>query len=207
MEPLIAIHALAASLVITLGPVQFLRPRRDRAHRLIGRVWVGAMAITCLSSFGIHPHGFNGLHGLAVFTLVSVTAGVIAIRRGSVVTHRMNMLGSYIGTLVAFGFAVALPNRAISRLAADDPVALALIVALVLATSAAVVSAALVLTRPSRRTRTTQPSRPTQTPASGQSVDASRVGSGAGAGRAPEGRPNSARIASTSTSPGSPPAS
>lgn len=156
MEPLIAVHALAASLVLTLGPVQFVRRRRDLAHRIIGRLWVVAMATTCVSSFAIHPDGFNWLHGLAVFTLVSVTAGVIAILRRSVGTHRRNMIGSYVGTSIAFVFAATMPDRAIARMAVGSPLELAALIALTLATTAAIVSAALAVSRAPRTRR--QPS-------------------------------------------------
>lgn len=143
MAPLIAVHAVAASFVLTLGPVQLLRRRRDRAHRLIGRAWVGAMVLTCLTAFAIHPDGVNWLHGLAAFTLLSVGAGVVAIRRGHVAAHRGTMTGSYIGTSIAFGFAAFLPDRAIARMAVSDPLDLALAVGLILATTAAIVTLAM----------------------------------------------------------------
>jgi uncharacterized membrane protein len=51
-DPLILLHAAAASCARCLGAVQVLRRRRgDRAHRWIGRSWVAAMAITVLASF------------------------------------------------------------------------------------------------------------------------------------------------------------
>lgn len=143
MESLVAVHAIAATVVIVFGPVNLLRPRRDVAHRLIGRAWVVAMLITCVSSFGIRPHGFSWLHGLAVFTLVSVTLGVVNIRRRNVGGHRANMLGSYVGTLVAFGFATLAPNRLIARMAFDDPAGLVGVIALILACCAAFLTLAL----------------------------------------------------------------
>lgn len=147
----IAVHALSAAYVLTLGPVNLLRRRRDRAHRIIGRTWAVAMLLTCVSSFAIHPDGFNWLHGLAVFTLVSVTAGIIHIRRGHVAAHRGNMIGSYIGTTIAFVFAATMPDRAISRMAVDDPGSLLALVALIIATSAVFVS--LVVSPRHRRRR------------------------------------------------------
>ena len=78
---IIVLHALAASLVLALGPVQILRRRRDRAHRILGRTCYAAMLVTCFSSFGIHPHGFSWLHGLALFTIVTSSLGVLAVVR------------------------------------------------------------------------------------------------------------------------------
>lgn len=140
---LIAAHAIAASVVLVLGPVNLLRRRRDGAHCALGRAWAGAILITCVTSFGIHPHGFSWLHGLSVFTLVSVSAGVAAIRRGDVAAHRANMTGCYLGTLIAFGFAALAPNRLIARMAVDEPATLLAVVALVLVGCALLLSVVL----------------------------------------------------------------
>lgn len=123
--PLIITHAIAASYVLLLGPVNLLRRRRDRAHRLIGYGWTAMMLVTCLSSFAIFRGGFSWLHGLSVFTLFSVGAGIVAAARGNVPAHRYNMTGSYVGTVVAFAFAAFMPGRLIPRLALSDPLSLA----------------------------------------------------------------------------------
>lgn len=60
------------------------------------------MFVTCLSSFGIYRDGFSWLHGLSVFTLCSVSIGIVAVLRGNARAHRFNMTGSYLGTAVAF---------------------------------------------------------------------------------------------------------
>jgi len=133
--PLIAIHAIAASYVLLLGPVNLLRRRRDRAHRLIGFGWTVMMLITCLSSFGIVRGGFSWLHALSLFTLYSVSAGVWAISRGNRFAHRFNMTGSYLGTATAFGFAILMPDRLLPQLALNNPLGLALTGTLVLATA------------------------------------------------------------------------
>ena len=44
--PVITLHAVAALTAVLLGPVQILRRRRDRAHRVIGAVWVSAIVVT-----------------------------------------------------------------------------------------------------------------------------------------------------------------
>ena len=83
------------------------------------------MYLTCASSFlfGLED-GFTALHGLSIFTTVSVTAGVWAITHGRRQMHVFNMAGSYLGTLIAFGFAAFVPSRLISRTAVADPVGL-----------------------------------------------------------------------------------
>lgn len=135
--PLIAIHAVAAAYVLLLGPINILRRQRDRTHRFIGYTWVGVMAVTCFSSFGIvHAGGFSWLHALSVYTLFSIGAGVWSIvRSGNRVAHRYNMIGAYLGTLIAFVFAAAIPSRRIPQLALNDPASLALAAALVVASA------------------------------------------------------------------------
>lgn len=123
---IIAVHAVAASLVILLSPVQVLRRRKDARHRLMGRSWVVCMYLVCLSGMFIYTlsGGFTAFHALAIFTLFATTLGVIQVRRGNVRGHVRCMVGSYLGALVAGGFAVALPNRFLPRLAVADPMVL-----------------------------------------------------------------------------------
>lgn len=120
--PFIAFHAVAAFFVLVLGPVQILRRRRDRVHRVLGVSWVAAMVVVCVSSFWINAGSFSWLHGLSIWTLLSIVLALIGIRRGNVGLHRGFMVGSYLGTLAAFAFAVLVPTRAIPRLLASEPV-------------------------------------------------------------------------------------
>jgi uncharacterized membrane protein len=142
MEPwnvLLASHVIAALFVLAIGPVQILRRRRDRIHRTMGHLWVAAMYYVCFSSFWIVSDGhFSWLHGLSAFTIVTVTLGLVSAVRRNIPAHRGNMIGSYIGIAVAFGFAVSAPGRAIPRLLAED-LPTALFVTALVALSVAVV--------------------------------------------------------------------
>lgn len=102
------------------------------------------MLYVAVSSFGIT--GLNGsswslLHVLSGVTIVSVVAGVWAIRRGNVQAHLGSMRGAWLGLLGAFIFAVVVPARHIPQLAMHDPVAFARSVMLVLVTAALVIAA------------------------------------------------------------------
>ncbi|MFD1213608.1 DUF2306 domain-containing protein [Arthrobacter sp. GCM10027362] len=156
MEPwnwLIATHALAAGYALVLGPVNIFRRKKDRAHRIVGYTWAGAMYYLCITSFWIQADGgFSWLHGLSAFTLITVTLGLVSAGRGRIQAHRGNMAGSYIGTLIAFGFAALVPGRRIPQLFSQDPAALAFAAALILASSAA-----LFLTARSLARRTARP--------------------------------------------------
>ena len=52
-SPLLMLHVAAALFALALGPVNLARRRRDRTHRLVGRVWVAALATTAVTSFGV----------------------------------------------------------------------------------------------------------------------------------------------------------
>lgn len=133
----IPMHAIAASLVILLAPVQVLRRRKDRAHRYIGRSWVVAMYLTCVSGMFIYSltGGFTIFHGLAIFTFGTTTLGVINARQGKMAAHRGNMIGGWVGALVAGGFAALGPTRDIPMWAVGDPVLFWSIVAAIIAAS------------------------------------------------------------------------
>ncbi|ACL40577.1 membrane protein-like protein [Pseudarthrobacter chlorophenolicus A6] len=130
---LLVTHVVAALFVLAVGPVQILRRRRDRIHRTMGYLWVAAMYYVCFSSFGIVSDGhFSWLHGLSAFTIVTVTLGLISAVRRNIPAHRGNMIGSYIGIAVAFGFAVGVPGRSIPLLLLADPGTAVFVAALVL---------------------------------------------------------------------------
>lgn len=118
----IPIHATSALLAILLGPINALRRRRDRLHRYVGRSWAALMYATCVSGLFILENGITLFHALAVFTICTVTLGILRIRKGDTAGHAGNMIGSYIGLLVAFGFAALIPDRLIWQTATTHPV-------------------------------------------------------------------------------------
>ncbi len=117
---IIQIHAASAFLAIVLGPLALLRKRRDRLHKLAGYTWVIAMAITALSSFGIHGFGligpFSPLHLLAVLALWSLWQGMRCIFAGDIAGHRAAMQGLYWRGLCVAGLFIFLPGRTLSRM-------------------------------------------------------------------------------------------
>lgn len=146
MTWVVAVHATAAALSLVLGAVNLARrPKGDRRHRLVGRVWVVAMYLTVLSSFAIrevNPGGFSWLHGLSAFTLVTLTVGWLAALRGRIETHRGFLRGSYVGTVGAFVGAVLVPQRDVPQLAVHHPWVLSLAASAVLAVAWLVVALA-----------------------------------------------------------------
>ncbi|WP_035707371.1 DUF2306 domain-containing protein [Niveispirillum irakense] len=114
-SPLIQIHAVLAGVSIALGGVQFAMPKGTDIHRLIGRFWVGIMAIVALSSFAIHKMQiigpFSPIHFLSIFVLIVLYRSVQAARRGDIAKHRRSMILLYILGLIITGGFTLLPGR------------------------------------------------------------------------------------------------
>jgi uncharacterized membrane protein len=123
-------HATVATLALTLGAYNLLRKRKgDRSHRIVGRVWVAVMYATIISSFFIRelrPGQFSWIHGLSVFTFVTLTVALWAAMTGRVGTHRHFVTGSYLGLVGAFAGAVAVPVRYLPRNIVERPAEVAL---------------------------------------------------------------------------------
>ncbi len=117
MATIVAVHLAAALAAVGLGiGILFMRRGTPR-HRWLGRVWVAAMGVTAVSSFGIRELGgghLSWLHALAAYVLVSLVLAVLAIRRRQVSRHRRLMLGLYAGLVIAGAAAVAVPGRTLS---------------------------------------------------------------------------------------------
>src|SRR5699024_1551568 len=71
-----------------------------------------------------------------IWTLVCMVAAIGGIRRGNVPVHRGFMIGSYLGTLMAFAFAALVPARLIPQLLNSRPLIAVVTVAAVGAVAA-----------------------------------------------------------------------
>lgn len=111
----VLLHLVTAVPAMLLGGAVLWRPKGTFIHKLLGRVWVVLMLITAVGSFGIKSAGqFSWIHILSTVTIVSIVAGLIAIRRGRRGTHQRCMQGAYAGLLIAFVFTL-LPGRMIGQ--------------------------------------------------------------------------------------------
>lgn len=140
---IIQLHVAAAVVAMLLGPLALYLRQGTKLHKYAGYIWVSAMTLLALSSFGIHSFAvigpFSPLHGLALFTLWSLYEGVRRARAGEIAIHRRVFRNLYwFGVMVA-GLFNFLPGRIINRaLLADSPgmgyaaIALGLVVALVI---------------------------------------------------------------------------
>lgn len=113
-SPMIQIHAYAAMAAFALGGYVLFRPKGDGRHRRLGRVWVGLMLVTAISSlfvwqartFGL----FSPIHLLSLLTLAMLWLGIRHARR-SIRAHMRTMQALYLGALVIAGWFTFMPGR------------------------------------------------------------------------------------------------
>lgn len=98
------VHAVTGGVALTAGALQFnrrLRIRRRGLHRVVGRVYVGAIwaaSITGLASallFDVAVAARVGFGVVALLWFVTTTIALVAIRRREVARHREWMIRSY----------------------------------------------------------------------------------------------------------------
>jgi uncharacterized membrane protein len=120
----IKLHVAFVLPALVLGPVNLFRARRDRWHKLIGRVWVVSMLGLALSSMFIHTirliGPFSPIHILSVLTFVGVFRAIHAVRRGDVQSHRRIMRALYAIALIGAGVFTFLPGRRMNLLFVED---------------------------------------------------------------------------------------
>lgn len=118
-SPALLVHLATAIPAIPLGGWLLLRrPKGDRLHRLVGRLWVALMLTTAAASFWLTglTGGLSPIHFFSVFAPLSIARAIYAARRGNMAAHRYSMLGAYLGLLTAGVFAFV-PGRLLAGLA------------------------------------------------------------------------------------------
>jgi uncharacterized membrane protein len=115
----VQLHVLSVAVAFFVGLIIFLLPKGTGFHRLLGWTFVVAMigaAATSIMMIADFNTGLNFLHIFTVVTVVSLTLGLRAIRRGNVQGHAYNMIGLYIGGLLVAGSFSFIPGRLMWRM-------------------------------------------------------------------------------------------
>jgi uncharacterized membrane protein len=116
----IQIHVVTAVLALFIGAILLLARKGTGSHRLLGRVWIGLMVTTALSSFFIHSlrlyFGFSPIHILSVLTLIGSWQAVVAARAGRIAEHRRHVGNLYTFALLTAGAFTLLPGRLMHKL-------------------------------------------------------------------------------------------
>jgi uncharacterized membrane protein len=120
-SPVIQIHAAAAIVALLVGAVVLFRRKGDRRHRMLGKLWVGLMAVVALSSFFIWTirlwGPFSPIHLLSIFTLFMLWRGVSYARAHNIRLHLRVMQSTYLLALVITGLFTFYPGRIMNKVA------------------------------------------------------------------------------------------
>jgi uncharacterized membrane protein len=125
-SPAIITHLLFAILAFGLGAFQLISTKGTRTHRLLGYIWIVAMIIICVTSFGIKEvmptgmfGGYSPIHLLSIFVLVQLTRGIYFAKTKDIKRHRQCMLYTYIGGLVIAGVFTFMPGRLLFKVVVE----------------------------------------------------------------------------------------
>ena len=112
-------HISGMMFAVVLGPLQFLRPLRDRhfrLHRVLGRIYIAGAIVGALGGLYMAPHSRSGVISdvafalLGVGVLVTTTLALLRIRSGNVQNHREWMTRSYALIFGAFTLRLYFPS-------------------------------------------------------------------------------------------------
>lgn len=109
-------HLITIIVALALTPVLLLNRRGDKRHRALGTIWVAAMLLTALFSFGLYSNGrWSFVHLLSAWTLVQVPLIWWSARTHRVATHRRAVRGMVLGALLIAGFFTFPFNRLLGQ--------------------------------------------------------------------------------------------
>jgi uncharacterized membrane protein len=82
LSPLGAIHTLISLIAVGAGIWAFMRDKAIIPDNSLGKTYVWATVLTCLTGFGIFRHGgFGAPHALGIITLLVLALAALAWRR------------------------------------------------------------------------------------------------------------------------------
>lgn len=117
-SPAILLHLIFALLAIVVGAIVLIRKKGTTIHRMLGYVWIIAMVVICLTSFGIQsimPNGvflgFSPIHLISIWVLFQLARGIYFARKHEMVRHRKCMVYTYFGGLLIAGAFTLMPGR------------------------------------------------------------------------------------------------
>jgi uncharacterized membrane protein len=118
VPPIVWAHLATVLVALGLTPVMLLRRRGDRPHRVLGTIWVAAMLLTALISFGVrltNHGGFSIIHILSVWVLIQAPLIWWSARTHNVRRHRSAVRGMVTGALLIAGFFTFPFNRLLGQ--------------------------------------------------------------------------------------------
>ncbi len=98
------VHVAISLVAVVAGLIALLRDRQITPDNGVGKLYVSATVLTCMTGFGIFQHGgFGKPHALGVITLAVLALAYVA-GRGSVFFGRWSKIVEVVGYSATFLF-------------------------------------------------------------------------------------------------------
>lgn len=110
----LTVHLATVIPAIPLGAYVLLRRKGGPGHRLLGRIWLGLMVATAISTIfirNVNDGSFSFLHIFTVMTFIAVPQAIVSARRGRIEEHKRHIRNFYLGALLIAGLFSFLPGR------------------------------------------------------------------------------------------------
>lgn len=114
----IKIHTLSAFIAILVGGFQFIAPKGNKLHKILGNVWIFLMLATSISSFWIkgliHNNfffGYSPIHLLSILVITQIIAAYYYAKTNQIIKHKKTMIGVYFFGLILAGVFTFVPGR------------------------------------------------------------------------------------------------
>lgn len=115
---LVYIHLATVTPAILIGSYLLLNHKGTSSHKRLGRIYMGLMLATALTTLILPAHvgpvvfgHFGFIHLLCLVVFASVAGALLAVRRGNIKAHRNCMIGLYLGGIVVAGSFTLMPGR------------------------------------------------------------------------------------------------
>jgi uncharacterized membrane protein len=112
----VQVHLATVVICLPLGSYILFAPKGTVPHKMLGRVWVAAMLVTCISALCIRSFSplvgpFGLIHLMVLWSLFSLGRGMYAIIvKRDLQTHLSSLQGAYWGLIIA-GLFSFVPGR------------------------------------------------------------------------------------------------
>ena len=110
----LAVHLGTVIPAIPLGAYVLLRRKGGRVHRVLGRIWLGLMFTTAVSTLFIrhlNDGNLSFIHMFTLLTFIAIPQSILSARQGRIEKHKRQVAGFYAGSLLVAGMFSFLPGR------------------------------------------------------------------------------------------------
>ncbi len=113
-KPAIIAHTAFAFLALGLGIAMLMRKKGTPSHKVIGRIFVLAMALAAITSLfikGLNGDNYSFIHLFVPLTFYAIWELFYYVRKGNIKKHEKAVKGLFFGALLIPGLLSFLPGR------------------------------------------------------------------------------------------------